>query len=200
MAKKKKNKQLDKLLSAQKGFWGEFKDFLIKGNAVSLAIGIIIGAAFQAVVNSLVNDILMPFISFFTRYIGDGGNLAEKFVNLTPSHAEDAAPLGLAAAKAAGDIVITYGALLSALINFIIIGFVVFMIVRSLTSMGNLSKKAKKKLAAQEPEPEPEPEEPTTKECPYCITEISIKATRCPHCTSEQPADEAAEEEAEQEA
>jgi len=194
MAKKKKNKQLDKLLNAQKGFWSEFKDFLIKGNAVSLAIGIIIGAAFQAVVNSLVNDILMPFISFFTRFIGAGGNLAEKFINLTPSHAEGTDPLGLAAAKAAGDIVITYGALLSALINFIIIGFVVFMIVRSLTSMGDLSKKARKKLAAEEPEPEPE--EPTTKECPYCITEISIKATRCPHCTSEQPADTAAEDEA----
>jgi len=173
------NKRVDKMLKAQKGFWREFKDFLVKGNAVSLAIGIIIGAAFQAVINSVVNDVLMPFISLFTRYTGAEGNLTEKYWPLVLN--ENGVRMTLEAARADGHVIITYGALLSAVINFLIIGFVAFMIIRSLTSVEKIGKKTRRKIKKEAPESKPEP---TTKNCPYCISEISIKATRCPHCTS----------------
>jgi len=176
------NKRVDKMLQAQKGFWTEFKDFLVKGNAVSLAIGIIIGAAFQAVINSVVNDVFMPFISLFTRLAGAEGNLGEKlFWDLTQRKRDGGLPLTLEQAREAGHIVISYGALLSAAINFLIIGFVAFMVVRSLTSVEKIGRRTRRKMKKEAPEPEPEP---TTKECPYCACEISIKATRCPHCTS----------------
>ena len=179
---KKKNKHpMDQVLKAQKSFWKEFKDFLVKGNAVSLAIGIIIGAAFQAVINSVVNDVLMPFISLFTRFTGTEGNLAEKYISLTPIVPENGIMPTAAAAREAGHIIITYGVLVAAVINFLVIGFVAFMIVRSLTSVEKIGRKAQRKLKDAEPEPAPAP---TTKECPFCISEISIKATRCSFCTS----------------
>lgn len=182
MPNKQLDKQLDKVLKAQKNFWNDFKDFLVKGNAVSLAIGIIIGAAFQAVINSVVNDVFMPIISLFTRLVGTEENLAEKYWDLTSSAlTENGTRMTLEAARHDGHIVITYGALLAALINFLIIGFVAFMIVRSLTSVEKIGKKTRRKLKNAPPEPEPAP---TTKECPFCISEIPVKATRCPYCTS----------------
>ena len=147
-----------------KKFGREFKEFLVKGNAMALAIGVVIGGAFQAVVNSLVNDVLMPLISMITA----GVDFSEAAVYL-PSLRNGEEPVAL-----------TYGALITAIINFLIIGFVIFLLMKSVTSGGEAVKKVcKRGLPIEEPKPEP-----TTKECPFCITEISIKAVRCPHCTS----------------
>jgi len=146
-----------------KKFGREFKEFLVKGNAMALAIGVVIGGAFQAVVNSLVNDILMPFIGWFTA----GVDFSDAYFSLPRLH-DDIEPVA-----------ITYGTLITAVINFFIIGFVVFLLVKSISSGG----KAMKKVCHLE-KPEEAPAPPTTKECPFCITEISIKALRCPHCTS----------------
>ncbi len=138
----------------------EFRTFIMKGNVIDLAVAVIIGAAFGAIVSSLVNDIIMPVIGQLLGKI----NFTDLFINLTGgSYAS------LAAAKAAGAATINYGVFINTIINFIIIAFVIFLIVRQV----NRLKKA------------PEPAAPSTKDCPYCFTAIPIPATRCPHCTSE---------------
>ena len=149
-----------------KGFIGEFKLFLMRGNVIDLAVGIIIGGAFQAIVKSLVDNIIMPVISLLTGGID--------FTNLYVVLKGDV-PKGttLAAAKELGASTLNYGMLIGAVINFIIIGFVIFMIVKIINK---ISEKAKK----------PEPKSPAVvKDCPFCKTEIHIDATRCPSCTSE---------------
>jgi large conductance mechanosensitive channel len=128
--------------------WKEFKEFALRGNVIDLAVGVIIGAAFGKIVTALVNDIIMPIIGLFMG----GLNLS----NL---------------AFTVGKAVIKWGDFLQAVIDFIIIALVVFLIVRG---MNRLYKK--------EPEKAPSP---TTKECPRCFTAIPLKATRCPNCTSE---------------
>jgi len=150
-----------------KKFGREFKEFLVRGNAIMLAVGVVIGGAFQAVVNSLVNDILMPLVGLVTA----GVDFSEAYFSI-PSlrQAEEAY------------VAITYGALITAIINFIIIGFVIFLLVKSLSSADGVVKKVCKRT-----NPEAPPAPPTTKTCPFCITEISIKATRCPNCTSKLP-------------
>ena len=127
----------------------EFKDFVMRGNVLDLAVAVIIGGAFGKIIASLVADILMPLIGLVM-----GG------VDFS------------ALSFAVGDAVVAYGAFIQAIVDFIVIAFVIFMIVKS-------ANKTKKEEAA------PAPAEPTTKECPFCFTEISIKATRCPSCTSE---------------
>ena len=127
----------------------EFKEFVMRGNVLDLAVAVIIGGAFKAIVSSLVNDILMPLIGLAMG----GVNFAELSFTV-------------------GEAVVTWGAFIQAIVDFIVIAFVIFMIIRA-------ANNAKKK---EEPAPEPEP---TTKDCPYCFTTISIKATRCPNCTSE---------------
>jgi large conductance mechanosensitive channel len=138
----------------------EFRDFALKGNVVDLAIAVIIGAAFGAIVSSLVNDVIMPPIG----YALGGVNFNDLFISLNGT-----AYASLAAAKAAGAPTINYGVFLNTIIDFIIIAFVLFLVVRSINTM----KKT------------PAPAAPTTKECPYCYTQIPIPATRCPNCTSE---------------
>jgi large conductance mechanosensitive channel len=138
----------------------EFRDFALKGNVIDLALAVIIGAAFGAIVSSLVNDVIMPPIG----YALGGVNFNDLFISLNGT-----AYPSLAAAKAAGAPTINYGVFLNTIIDFIIIAFVLFLVVRSINSM----KKA------------PAPVAPTTKECPYCYTQIPIPATRCPNCTSE---------------
>ncbi len=140
----------------------EFKEFALRGNVVDMAIGIVIGAAFGAIVTSLVNDILMPPIGMLLGSV-DFTNL---FVSLDGQQYAS-----LAAAQEAGAATINYGLFITTIINFVIIAFVIFLLVRWIN-----------KLQRQ---PEEAPAEPTTKECPYCATEIPIKATRCPQCTSE---------------
>lgn len=127
----------------------EFKDFVMRGNVLDLAVAVIIGGAFKAIVSSLVADILMPLIGLVMGGID--------FTSLSFS---------------VGDAVVTYGVFIQAIIDFIVIAFVIFLIVRYANSL-------------KKEEPAPEPAAPTTKECPYCFSEIPVKATRCPNCTSE---------------
>lgn len=140
----------------------EFKEFIMRGNVIDMAVGIIIGMAFGAIVNSLVNDVLMPPIGLLLRKV-DFTNL---FINLSGT---DYATL--AEAKKAGTAVIAYGAFINAVINFLIVAFVMFLLIRQ---VNRLKRK-----------PEAAPAAPPTGECPYCFSSIPVKASRCPHCTSE---------------
>ena len=155
-----------------KKFFSEFKDFVMRGNVVDLAVAVIVGGAFQAIVNSLINDLVMPFIGLITG----GINFADQFVVLkVPEGVELAA---VEAAKTAADAtalgatVWAYGSFITAIINFIVMAFVIFLLVKLINKAQSIGKKE-------------EEEEPTTKKCPYCCTEIDIEATRCPHCTSQ---------------
>ena len=137
----------------------EFKKFISRGNVLDLAIGVIIGAAFGKIVTSLVNDILMPPLGLALKNV-DFSNL---FIDLSGgNHAT------LAEAKTAGDATIAYGAFLNNVIDFLIVAFVIYFLIRG----ANKLKRA------------PAPVDPTTKECPFCRTTIPIAATRCPNCTS----------------
>jgi len=144
----------------------EFKEFAMRGNVVDMAVGIIIGAAFGTIVKSLVADILMPPIGLLLGNV-DFTNL---FIVLK-SGAEMGPYATLADANAAGAVTLNYGVFINTIISFIIVAFAIFILIR------NLNRMKKKEVAA--------PAEPTTKSCPFCFTEIPIKATRCPHCTSE---------------
>lgn len=145
----------------------EFRDFAVRGNVVDMAVGIIIGGAFGTIVKSLVDDVLMPPIGLLLG----GVDFANFFAVLREGATGTAPYQALADAKAAGAVTINYGLFFNAIISFIIVAFAVFMLIRSIN-----------KLRRQEEAP---PEEPTTKECPFCFSAIAIKASRCPHCTSE---------------
>ena len=140
----------------------EFKEFIQRGNAMQMAVAFILGAAFTAIVTSLVNDLIMPVISLATK----GVDFSQLFVTLDGGNYAS-----LAAAKEAGAAVFAYGNFINAIIQFIIIAFVVFLLVRSLNRL-------------QKPEEEAAP---TEKNCPFCHTAIPLEATRCPHCTSQLP-------------
>ena len=145
--------------------WKEFKEFAIKGNAVDLAVGVIIGAAFGSIVTSLVKDVLMPPISVLTG----GLDFSNKFIVLKPGEGgatNFATPAEAVAAKA---ITWNYGNFLTLLINFLIVALCVFLLVRALNKM-------------KRPKPNTPP---VSKDCPACAMTIPVKATRCPHCTSE---------------
>jgi len=138
-----------------------FKEFIMRGNVVDLAVGIIIGAAFGKIVTSLVNDILMPPLGLVLGKMDFSG----LFINLSGT-----AYTSLAAAKAAGAPTINYGAFINTIVDFLIVSAAIFFIVLQIAKLRK----------TQEP-----PAPPSTKECPYCMSAIAIKATRCPHCTSE---------------
>jgi large conductance mechanosensitive channel len=155
-------------MAKSSGFVKEFRDFVARGNVIDLAVGIVIGAAFTKIVTSLVEGILMPVVGLFTGRI----DFASHFYVLDKSKG---VPVSLAEAKAAGVPVVAYGQFINDIIGFLIVAFVIFLIVKRVN-----------RLWSAEP---PESEEPTTKNCPYCVSAIPIKATRCPECTSElQPA------------
>jgi large conductance mechanosensitive channel len=135
----------------------EFKEFAVKGNVVDMAVGIIIGAAFGKIVSSLVNDLLMPPIGLLLGKV-DFSNL---FVNLSGKSYET-----LSSAKAAGAATLNYGLFINTVIDFIILALAIFLMVRQVNRL------------KRQPEP-------STKACPYCLSKIPLKATRCPHCTSE---------------
>ena len=143
----------------------EFKEFALKGNMIDMAVGIIIGGAFNGLVGSIVSDIVMPVISIFTGKL-DFSNL---FISLNGEHYAT-----LEAASKAGAATVNYGLFITELINFLIMAFVVFMIVKEIN-------KLKKALIPVDEAPS----EPTEKICPYCKSKVDIHATRCPHCTSE---------------
>jgi len=138
----------------------EFKEFALKGNVLDLAIAVIMGAAFGAVVNSIVNDIIMPPIGVLLGNV----NFSDLFINLSGgSYAS------LAAAKEAGAATINYGVFINQVINFLIVAFVMFLLVKQINRL-------------KKPAPVVEP---ATKECPYCLSKIPAKATRCAYCTQE---------------
>ncbi|MGB7296649.1 MAG: large-conductance mechanosensitive channel protein MscL [Candidatus Aminicenantales bacterium] len=143
----------------------EFKEFAMRGNVVDMAVGIIIGAAFGAIVGSFVADVIMPPIGLL---LGDA-DFANLFVVLKEGTA--AGPYAsLAAAKEAGAVTLNLGVFINTLINFLIVSLAVFLVIRWINRM---KKKAEAPAAA-----------PTTKECPYCFSAIPLQATRCPFCTS----------------
>jgi large conductance mechanosensitive channel len=149
------------------GMMKEFKEFAVKGNAVDMAVGIVIGAAFGTIIKSLVADVIMPPIGMLM-----GGVDFSNLFFVLQEGAKAAGPYAaLADAQAAGAVTINYGAFINTIISFLIIAFAIFMLIKQMNKM--------KKEEVEEPK------EPTTKDCPNCCSEISIKATRCPNCTSE---------------
>lgn len=156
-----------------KKFFSEFKDFIMRGNVVDLAVAVIVGGAFQAIINSLINDLVMPFIGLITG----GINFADQFIVLKVPEGVDAlaveAANTAADATALGATVWAYGSFITAVINFIVMAFVIFLLVKGINKLQSIGKKDEEEAA------------PATKKCPYCCTEIDIEATRCPHCTSQ---------------
>lgn len=144
----------------------EFKKFILRGNVMDLAVGVIMGGVFNAVVKSFVDDVLMPPIGLLLGQV----DFANLFILLKVG--DPGGPYAtLADAQAAGAVTMNYGMFVNTIISLIITGLAVFLMVRSVN-----------RLQKQAPAP---PAEPTTKKCPFCATEIPIPATRCPHCTSE---------------
>lgn len=138
----------------------EFKEFIMRGNVLDLAVAVIIGGAFGSIVTSLVNDVIMPPIGLLLGKV----NFANLFIDLSGQNFKN-----LADAKAAGAATINYGVFLNTIINFVIVGFVIFLVVKAVN-------KFKKPVVIAAPD---------KKDCPYCLSSIPIKATRCPNCTSE---------------
>ena len=144
-----------------KKFFNEFKEFAMRGNVVDMAVGVIVGASFKAIVDSLVNDLLSPLLGTFLKM--DFSNLA---ITLVPATADAEA------------VMFKYGAFITAVINFLIMAFVIFLLVKFLNKVSSIGKK-----------PEA-PKAPTTKKCPFCCSEIDINAVKCAHCASELPTEE----------
>jgi large conductance mechanosensitive channel len=139
----------------------EFKDFIMKGNVVDMAVGIVIGVAFGKIVTSLVNDIIMPPIGLLLGKV----DFTSLFINLSGQPYAS-----LDAARAAGAPTINYGIFLNTILDFIIVAFAIFLVIHLMSQI--------KRPLVKKPEP-------TTKDCPYCVSTIPLKATRCPNCTSE---------------
>ena len=154
-------------MSKAKGFGAEFKKFIMRGNVIDLAVGVIVGGAFQGIVKSLVDDVVMPVISLATK----GLDFTNWFIALDGGEYAT-----LEAAQEAGAAVLSYGNFISAILNFLIMAFVVFLLVKGINTIAEKTKKTEEEEA---------PAAPTTKECPYCKSEIAIEASRCPHCTSQ---------------
>ncbi|HVC20387.1 MAG TPA: large-conductance mechanosensitive channel protein MscL [Vicinamibacterales bacterium] len=140
--------------------WDEFREFAVKGNAMDMAVGIIVGAAFGKIVSSLVSDILMPPLGLVLGRV-DFSNL---FITLGTGHYAS-----LAAAKAAGAATLNYGLFINAILEFVIVAFAVFLLVRQMNRLRRASA----------------PATPTTQACRYCLSQIPLKAVRCPYCTSD---------------
>ena len=137
----------------------EFKEFIMRGNVVDLAVGVVIGAAFGKIVTSFVEDVLMPPIGLLLG----GVDFSNLFINLSGK-----AYPSIAAAKAAGAATLNYGVFLNNIINFLIIAFTIFLLIKQINRMQR-----------------PAPAAPTTRDCPYCLSAVPLKATKCAHCTAE---------------
>ena len=142
--------------------WKEFREFAVRGNVVDMAVGIIIGAAFGRIVTSLVTDLIMPPIGLVTN----GVDFSNLFVTLSGEHYDS-----LEAAQKAGAATLNYGLFINTIINFVIVAFAVFLLVKQVNRL-------KREAPA-------EPQTPSEKSCEFCRTNIPLKATRCPHCTSQ---------------
>ena len=147
----------------------EFKEFAIKGNVVDLAVGIIIGAAFGAIVKSLVDDVIMPVVGLLLR----GVDFSNMYYVLKDSPTQPGNYTTPAQAKAAGAVTLNYGLFLNNILTFIIVAFAVFLLVKQINRLRRQKKN--------------KPVDPTDKNCTFCFQTIPIKAVRCPHCTSELP-------------
>jgi len=162
----KLKKELQKEMKKGSGFVKEFKEFISRGNVIDLAVGVIVGSSFTAIVNSLVNNIITPLITLITGKV----SVKELFIALDGNSYES-----LEAATEAGAATLSYGLFIQSVIDFIIIAFVVFLMVKGINRIRDIGKK----------EEAPVEEVPTTKVCPFCKSEINIEATRCPNCTSQ---------------
>lgn len=150
-----------------KGFVAEFKKFILRGNVMDMAVGVIVGGAFTSIVTSLNGDILTPILGLF-----GGTDFSNLFIQLTGHETKYTT---LAAAQEAGVATLNYGSFITAVINFLITALVIFFLIKMVNGISTrLSRKEEEKPAA-----------PTTKKCPFCKSEIAIDATRCPHCTSQ---------------
>jgi large conductance mechanosensitive channel len=145
----------------------DFKEFVMRGNVVDMAVGIVIGAAFGTIVKSFVDDVLMPPIGLLVGNI----DFANLFTVLKEGTKAAGPYASLAAAKAAGAVTLNWGTFINTIISFIIIAFAVFLVIKGINRMKR--------------EKEAPPAELTTKECPFCFNTIPIQASRCPHCTSQ---------------
>jgi large conductance mechanosensitive channel len=145
----------------------EFKDFAMRGSVVDMAVGIVIGAAFGTIVKSFVDDVLMPPIGLLLGHV----DFANLFIVLKEGTKAAGPYASLAAAKAAGAVTLNLGIFINTIISFIIIAFAVFLVIKGLNRLQR--------------DKEVPPAELTTRECPFCFSTIPIKATRCPHCTSQ---------------
>jgi large conductance mechanosensitive channel protein len=161
----------------------EFKEFIMRGNMLDMAVAVIIGGAFGAIINSLVNNILMPLIGLA---LGGSADFSNAFIVLKDAPPVDGVvpkvPETLAEAQEAGFTCLGYGAFISAIITFLIMAVCLFLVVKAFNKAKSIRKKEEEEAA------------PTTKKCPFCKSEIDIEATRCPHCTSELPEEEPAAE------
>lgn len=144
-------------MKKETGFFAEFKKFIMRGNVMDMAVGVIIGGAFTAIVNSLNKDILSPVLGLL-------GGTDFTYLSIVLGEGEEPP-------------VLAYGAFITAVINFLITAFVIFCLIKIINAIND--KLTKKPEVVEEA-----PAEPTTKKCPYCFSEIAIEATRCPHCTS----------------
>ena len=151
-------------MAERKGIVKEFKEFIARGNVIDLAVGVVIGAAFTKIVTSLVEGVLMPPIGLLTGPI----DFASKFVVLDSSKG---IPESLADAKTKGIPVLAYGQFINDVISFLIVAFFIFLIIKRVNRLWS--------------DQHPESEAPTTRNCPFCVSAIPVKATRCPQCTSE---------------
>ncbi len=142
--------------------WKDLKAFILRGNVLDLAVGIIIGAAFGKIVTSLVSDVIMPPIGLLLGKV----DFSSLYINLSGQPYDS-----LAAAKAAGAATINYGAFINMVLDFLIVAVVVFFLVRGVSRLM--------------PKPKEAPPAPSTKDCPFCLSAVPLKATRCPHCTSQ---------------
>lgn len=145
----------------------EFKQFAMRGNVVDMAVGIIIGGAFGTIVKSLVEDVLMPPIGLLLG----GVDFSNLFLTLREGSKMAGPYASLAAGRDAGAVLISYGVFLNAVISFLIVAFAVFLLIKGINQLQR--------------EKEAPPAAPTTKECPYCLSNVPLMATRCPHCTSQ---------------
>lgn len=157
----------------------EFKEFALKGNIIDMAIGVIIGGAFQKIVSSLVNDIIMPALAIFTGKV----DFSDLVITV-------------------GNSSIKYGSFITTIVDFLIIAFSIFIAIRTINKLNdkakeNLDKVSHKNKIFKKNKAKDTVEEPTTKICPFCFSEINIKATKCPHCTSDLTTEDSLESEKE---
>ncbi len=165
-------KKFDRIVLPKLTIMEEFKKFALRGNVIDLAVGVIIGGAFQKIVTSVINDLLMPLIGLLTGSV----NFNDQFVPLKiPEGVERSEITSLEVAKQLGVTTFNYGAFITSVIDFLIMAFVIFLMVKLINRLGDIRKNQE----------ETAPEEPKTKTCGYCRSEIDIEATRCPYCTSE---------------